>query len=255
MNRSTDIYIILGLLSIAFLSFVLYYHFSLYVNPFSANSTAYNITYFSVILFWLSLTSIAFVVLRKRLWQLVGILHSWKWALVFGAYLLFHIVVYSVLLERIFVGASGDAPAVAGNHLIIYTVTSFYPHTPLNALIMMGENPGITAVIAPYYELPLSAYAFLSAFIIGMLVVLHLHFLHGAARAFRRRGMSVVYPAVGVAAGASCCISIPELVANYVAVSASLLSSALLFNSLLALYFLLPAVVIVSFAVSLPRMK
>jgi len=249
MNYSTQRYELLLPLLIVFL--LLYWYASAFVTPFS-NPEFFYISYASVLLFWVIAFAAALLLFRHHLPRFATIIKNWKWAGVFTAYLTVHLFVYGLLLEKIFVTAYGYPLPFQGNYVYVSFVTFYYPHTLLNALIEILENPTIV-IVSGVYGIALSAYALMSAFIIGMLVVLHLHFLSKAAPSFRRAGATVLYPTVGVVAGASCCISLPELLINYTAVSAAILGSALLSNTLIVLYFVLPAAVMFSFAITLPR--
>ncbi|MEM3851913.1 MAG: hypothetical protein QXP70_02825 [Methanomassiliicoccales archaeon] len=236
-----------------FISLLIYWYASSLVVPFGNNALPSNISLAAALLFWILLVYLVLSVpMRNALKKCMRLLKSGRWAVVFVAYLSVHLIVYGLLLERILSSVTNysDYPSI-GYHAYFSFTEAFFPHTVGIAVIELLQNPSVVLVAPPYYELVLSAYAFFSAFIIAILVVLQLNLI----AAIRRRGksMMVLYPAIGVAGGATCCISLPALLVNYGVIGVAVATFAAIEDIFLALYFLLPLAVMISFYFSLPH--
>ena len=242
------------LLFFAFTALFGYWFSTLFVRPYQAAVNGAQVAATALlVLFWFSLAVLVLGVwLRRITASFVRALKAATWArVVFPVYLTAHLIVYGIVLERIIIIASGTPPINFGPHAFVSINDYFSPHTLFNALLQMTQNPGIIIVIPPFYGVTLGPFAIFSAVLIGMLVVVHIDRLMRATRLIRRAGGSVIYPAVGIVAGSSCCISLPDLAASASPFAAVIFGTPFWAGVLYVLYYLLPLSVIGAFTVTL----
>lgn len=236
-----------------------YWFSTLFVPAFSTSTTvAQAASDVLLLLFWVLLTVFTFgVVLRDVSISFIRTIRTRLWAqLLFPAYLAVHLVIYGVVLEKIIVLAYGAPPLSLGPRAYLVFNYYFTPHTLFNALIQITQNPGIVLVLPPFYGVTLGPFAIFSAFLIGVLVTVHTDRLLRISGKLRKAGGSVVYPAVGIVGGASCCISLPDLAASISPFATVAFTTPLWTNVLYALYYVLPISVIVAFVATLmPRSR
>lgn len=174
----------------------------------------------------------AFDAFRKYIKTVLG-------AGVFALYLALHVVLYGYMLESILVSFF-DEPFVSSATRIFVTTSVFAPPTLANAILGLWYNPWITVTIPPSFDDALSFYSIAIALVIAVLIVANI----GKARelgklcstTLRSRTM-VIFPALGIVLGASCCLSIPVLIV-LAGPGAAVLSSTLWLYDLT--YFLFP---------------
>ncbi len=157
---------------------------------------------------------------------------------VFTFYMIVHVLLYGFLLE----GLLGTLGRVLTSSSVTFTVstTVFAPPSPLNALLALWYNPWITLTVPPSFETDLSLYSLIIAAVIDVLIVANI----GKTRELgkecsvgtRSRSMIAV-PALGIAFGASCCLSAPLLFTIVVPSAAALSSLAWAYD---VTYFLFP---------------
>jgi hypothetical protein len=212
------------------------------------------------LLFWVAVTLITFLFLFKDLLRrFAAILRVKKWAMfLFPCYLIIHLLIYGLVVENILVltfGSSGFSNSIFGGFIVLGN--AFYPHTLGNALLQITLNPSLALYIPPYFGLDWGPFSFYSAVVIGMLVVVHIERLGKLRQPLRRVGGSVVYPAVGVVGGASCCVSLPVLILTLSPVASSALLVPMWVALAYALYFVLPLSVIALLLIGLrqPRRR
>ncbi len=163
---------------------------------------------------------------------------------VFVLYLAVHIVLYGFMLESILVSVF-DRPFVSASASVYVTTSVFAPPTLPNAILALWFNPWITLTIPPVFNDALSFYSIGIAVIIAILIVANVGMTRELGRvcsaAMRSRTM-VLFPALGIVLGASCCLSVPILV-TVAAPSALVLSSSQWVYD--ATYFFFPPVALV----------
>lgn len=236
-----------------------YWFSTLFIPPFQSGVSGAQLVATSLIFIFWGLLVLLFlgVALRGMTRAFLGVLRRRLWArILFPAYMAVHLIAYGLVLERIFVLATGSPQVSIGG--AVYLAFSYYfsPHTLANALLQITQTPSLVIVVPPFYGVTLGPFAAFSALSIGMLVTVHIDRLITVSGRLRRAGGSVVYPAVGVVAGASCCVSLPDIAATSTPLSAVIFATPLWTTVLYALYYLLPVSVIAAFTVTLmPLMK
>jgi hypothetical protein len=165
-------------------------------------------------------------------------------ALVFVVYLVVHILLYGFLLEGILTSFYGKDFFTTATGAAL-TTTVFTPPNALNVVLSLWYNPWITLTIPPVFNTTLSLYSLVIAVIIDILIVANIGMTRelgkACSTATRSRSM-VLFPALGIAFGASCCLSVPLLFTVAVP-SAAALSSLLWVYDLT--YFLFPPFAVV----------
>jgi hypothetical protein len=159
-------------------------------------------------------------------------------------YLVFHLFVYGIVLEKILTYAYGAPPYSNGFSLFASFSPYFYPHTLFTSLVQLTVTPSVTVLAPPYYSLSLGPFSFFSAIVIDLLVVANLGTVLSTTVMRGRFAEALGLPLVGVAGGASCCISVPEILTSVSPFYAALLTSPLGIGLLNILYYALPLTVI-----------
>jgi hypothetical protein len=205
------------------------------------------------LVFWSSLTILVLgFPLRNASKVVYHSLTRSKWYLVLiPLYLVVHLVIYGILLESILIGIYGGAPAYNAAGVYFSGGFALFPHTLTSVLVSLTISPSIELLIPPYFGASISMFALFTAIAIDFLVVANIAtFVQMRKRAEKIMG-SIAVPLVGVTLGASCCLSIPELLAI-----ASPSLSGLLFTPMGLfiqdiIYYLLPLSVILALALNL----
>lgn len=163
---------------------------------------------------------------------------------VFVLYLVLHVLLYGFMLESILVSFF-DRPFVSAAASVYVTTSVFAPPSIWNAVIGLWFNPWITLTIPPVLSDAISFYSLTIAVIIAILIVANIgktKELGSVCSASMKSRSLVIFPAVGIALGASCCLSVPILI-TVAAPSAAALSSTLWLYD--ATYFLFPPLAVV----------
>jgi len=192
------------------------------------------------VLFWYAVVLLLFTFpLRRTLRMFLLHIRRPLQVVAFTSYLVIHLFLYGFLLDAILSVLYG-APSQSVTPSIFVTTNVFNPPSLLSALLDLAYNPSITLMITPVLNAVLSLYGVSVALVIGVLFVANIGKTRELGRictAWNRARSLVVLPAVGVVLGASCCLSVPFLLA------VALPSFAVL-NSVLwvfyATYFLFP---------------
>lgn len=167
------------------------------------------------IIFWYSVIYLIFrFPLRNTLTVFLKHIRSRVGITAASLYVAFHLLLYGFILEAIFVHVY--APSFGGVPAAIWVNTNLVlPPTPLNALLGLSYNPSITLSVPPIFGAVLSLYSLSAAFIIAVLVVANVGLIReiGSCSLGLKSRVYVGLPAMGVALGASCCISPPILLA------------------------------------------
>jgi len=196
-------------------------------------------------LFWYAVFVLLVVYPLREAFQIfLKYIRSAFGASVFALYLAMHVVLYGFMLESILVSFF-DRPFVSATTSVYVTTSVFAPPSIQNAVIGLWYNPWVTLTVPPEFGDALSFYSVVIAIIIAIMIVANIGRTRelGAMCSTRLKSRSmVIFPALGIALGASCCLSVPLLV-TVVAPSAVALSSSLwLYN---ATYFFFPPLAIV----------
>ncbi len=165
-------------------------------------------------------------------------------AILFAGYLIIHVVLYGFMLESILVSFFGR-PFSSGAISAYVTTSVFAPPSVTNAIWALWFNPWVTLTIPPIFDDAFSFYSIVIAILIAILIVANIGRTRELGRICTARMKSrsmLIFPALGVALGASCCLSIPVLFV-IAAPSAVALSSTLWLYDVT--YFLFPPFAVV----------
>lgn len=196
-------------------------------------------------LFWYG---VAFLLLeyplRSALLDFTRYIRTAFGAAVFLVYLVIHVFLYGFLLEGILVSVAGRelVSSAVGASL---TTTVFTPPSAVNVVLALWYNPWITITIPPLLSAALSLYSLTIAVVIDILIVANIgrtRELGAVCSAGTRSRSMVALPALGIALGASCCLSVPLLVTVAVPSAAALASILWVYD---ATYFLFPPFAVV----------
>lgn len=163
-------------------------------------------------------------------------------AALLAVYLTIHLLLYGFVLEAILTTAYGVA-VLAESPALLVTTNNFYPPSLLSTGFDLAYNPSVLITLPPVFSAALSMYSVSVAVVVAVLVVtsvgetrqLSKLSAKGKARSY------VVFPALGIVFGASCCLSVAGIV-SLVVPSAALTSIEWVYY---ATYFLLPLVAMV----------
>ncbi|MDG6922559.1 MAG: hypothetical protein JRN67_04610 [Nitrososphaerota archaeon] len=184
-------------------------------------------------LFWLGVISLVFFFPLKHTAKLFGYyIRSVRGAVVFFLYLGIHLFLYGLLLEGIVIYLY-KVPQLISRSSISFTAILTFPETTLSILSNYAYNPSLNISVPPSYSFALSLYSLVIAVTIAVLVVTNVmkvsEMASSCTLAQRSRAI-VLLPALGVAGGAACCLSIPLLI------SLAVPSAAILSESIWAYY-------------------
>jgi hypothetical protein len=197
------------------------------------------------ILFWYG---IAFLLLSyplrsaaKDFWRYIRTLSG---AVVFTVYLVIHILLYGYLLEGILTSFYGSHFFTTGAGISL-TTSVFTPPTAVNIILALWYNPWVVITTPPAFTTTLSLYSLVIALVIDVLIVANIGKTRELGKACsigaKSRSM-VLFPALGIAFGASCCLSVPLLFTVAVPSAAAISSLLWVYD---ATYFLFPPFAVV----------
>jgi hypothetical protein len=196
-------------------------------------------------LFWYG---VAFLLLsyplREAAAEFVRYVRSAFGASVFCVYLAMHLLLYGFLLEEILTSFLGKHFASAATGLTV-TTTVFTPPSAVNVILALWYNPWISLTAPPVFYTTLSMYSLAIALIIDVLIVANIgrtRELGKACSASTKSKSIVLFPALGIAFGASCCLSVPLLFTLAVPSAAALASLLWVYD---VTYFLFPPFAVV----------
>jgi hypothetical protein len=175
-------------------------------------------------------------------------------ALVFAVYLVVHILLYGFLLEGILTSFYGKDFFTTATGFTL-TTTVFTPPTALNIVLSLWYNPWITLTTPPVFNTTLSIYSLVIAVIIDILIVVNIgktRELGRACSAATKSRSMVIFPALGIAFGASCCLSVPLLFTVAVPSAAALVSLLWVYD---VTYFLFPPFAVVLLYLNLSSVR
>ena len=181
------------------------------------------------LLFWYAASFLLIAYPLREAWRaFLAYVRTTFGACVFALYLVLHVVLYGFMLESILVSFF-DRPFVSASVGAYVTTSVFAPPTVPNAFLALWFNPWVTLTVPPVFNDALSFYSIDVAIIIAILIVANIGRTRelGTACSTRFKSRSMVFfPALGIALGASCCLSVPILI-TVAAPSAVALSSTL----------------------------
>jgi hypothetical protein len=163
---------------------------------------------------------------------------------VFVLYMGIHVVLYGFLLESILVSFF-DQPYTSAAASVVVTTSVFAPPTPTNAVLALWFNPWITLTIPPLFDDALSFYSIAVAVVIAILIVANIgrtRELGKVCSANLKSRSMLIFPAMGIVLGASCCLSVPVLITLAAPTAAALSASLWLYD---VTYFFFPPFAVV----------
>lgn len=192
------------------------------------------------VLFWYAVLLLLFSFpLRRAVGVTIRALRTRLGVSVFWPYLALHLFIYGFLLEAILAGIYGITLTIGPSFSIV--TDAFVPPNVLNALLDLSYSPSAVFTLPPALSGAFSLYSVSAAVVIDVLVVANVTEVVrlGEERTRRQRATSfVALPAVGVILGASCCLSLPALIALTYPSAAVSQSFQTVYS---ATYFLFPA--------------
>jgi hypothetical protein len=207
--------------------------------------------------FWLFLTTglLALPLAKPTALAFRAMASSKRLLAFFFGYISVHLVIYGFLLERILVAVFGAPPGNTGAAVLVSSNFAIQPHTWYNMLLLVTVDPNLTILAPPYYGVVLGPFSIISALIIAILVVGNFFRLMKVSSAIRKWGGSTLIPFAGIVGGASCCISIPELLAAFSPAIYAVTLAPLGVVVLNVLYYALPISVAVALKLNLDSLS
>lgn len=208
----------------------------------------------SSILFWAYIGgTLLMLPLRNAAKSALELMKSRTWAVaLFVGYLILHLVIYGVLLELMLASIYNLSLPTGAPPILVYLSGNYAytPHTLFAALETISLNPSVSLLFPLELGVVLGPFSVVSAVVIGILVISNIGQLVKLRGTVKKLGLSIALPAIGVAGGASCCISIPALlaIASPVVYSFLLLPVGIFVQNVL--YFGLPMLVILILALN-----
>jgi hypothetical protein len=186
----------------------------------------------------------------ERCWSY---LHRPVGAAIFVSYLAIHYLLYGLFLEQLLLSTYGYAPINAGSSVFLSTGL-VNPETPVNVLLSMISVPALNLWIAPDYGMSLVPFSLFMGFLIAVLVTANIETVVHAASCPRPKRWTALYvlPTLGVAAGASCCLSLPILLTLVIPTVGALTYTVL---ASYAAFFLFPAATAYALYLNLHRTR
>ena len=133
----------------------------------------------------------------------------------FASYLAVHLVLYGFVLEGILAAAYGTGVLAVSSGFFV-TTDVFSPPSLSSAIYDLAYNPSLVATVQPVFSVALSFYSIIMAVIVAVLVVANVARTKELGELCTRWGRArsfVLLPALGIAFGASCCLSVAGLLA------------------------------------------
>jgi len=196
------------------------------------------------LLFWSGTVYLLFAFpFRNLLASLPRYLRTSLGASVFVGYISVHLILYGFLLESIIASIFGSA-YLAVSPVFFVSTNVFSPPSFVSAMLDLAYNPSIVVAVPPIFSAALTAYSISVALVIAILVAISV----GKTREIgelctrgKKARSFVLFPAIGVVFGASCCLSVAGLVSLAVPSAAALVSVPWVYY---AVYFLLPSLAV-----------
>lgn len=183
-------------------------------------------------MFWFALVSLAFwFPLRNSVKLFVRYFRTLRGKLLFGTYISIHLILYGFLLELI-LDSIYKRPEIAFQPGVYFASSLLYPISISSIITSFGFYPSISILVPPLFDLALSLYSFSFAIIIAVLIVTNVMQVVDLGNIFalaQKTRAFVLLPAIGVIAGASCCLSFPALISVAAPSAASLSNSTPVF--------------------------
>jgi hypothetical protein len=165
-------------------------------------------------------------------------------ALIGGAYITAHLLLYGFVLEGILVFIYGITPFVS-SPVAYLSSDVLYPASLGNALVGLGFSPTINLLVPPYFEASLSFFSIFIAVVVDALILANINKVKeigDVGPQFARSRAYLLMPFTGIILGASCCMSLPLLLSI---VAPSLQGAANLIWAFYLTYFLLPPLAVI----------
>ncbi|HYA55440.1 MAG TPA: hypothetical protein VED22_01450 [Nitrososphaerales archaeon] len=196
-------------------------------------------------LFWYAVCFLLVAYPLRHVWEdFLQYIRTAVGAGVFVLYLAIHVVLYGFLLESLLVSVFSQ-PYTSASASFAVTTSVFAPPSMSNAVLALWFNPWITLTIPPLFDDALSFYSIAIAIVIAILIVANIgrtRELGKVCSANMRSRSMLVFPALGIVFGASCCLSVPVLVTLAAPTAAALSASLWIYD---VTYFFFPLIAVV----------
>ena len=197
-------------------------------------------------LFWYAVSFLLLAYPLRNAWEdFLHYIRTTVGAGVFVLYLAIHVALYGFLLESLLVSVF-DQPYTSAAATFSITTSVFAPPSFSNAVLALWFNPWMVLTIPPLFDDALSFYSIAIAVVIAILIVANIGRTRELGRVcstnLRSRSM-LIFPALGIVFGASCCLSVPVLI-TLAAPTAAALSDTLWIYDVTYFFFPLIAVVL-----------
>ncbi|PSN85197.1 hypothetical protein B9Q02_07300 [Candidatus Marsarchaeota G1 archaeon BE_D] len=230
------------------IAFFTLFHFCFY---FANGETLFFLATIGSVGFWFSFLLLSMVSFLRRAFAFsLNALRSKGYALaLLIGYFVIHVFVYGLLLERLLVSIFGSVQTYSGG-LEAYFSANFNitPKDVLSEIYALTLNPSFVVFIPPLYGLALGPFAFYSALAIDFLVLSNIAVILRSTKTYK----VIAFPVIGVVGGASCCLSVPELIVTLSSIGSQLVLLTPLETIVLnTLYYVLPISVMVALKLNL----
>ena len=195
-------------------------------------------------LFWYAVCFLLITFPLRRAWgDFLQYIRTAAGVGVFVLYLAIHVALYGFLLESLLVSVFSQ-PYTSAAASVAVTTSVFAPPSLFNAVMALWFNPWVTLTIPPLFEDALSFYSISIAIVIAILIVANIgrtRELGKVCSANLKSRSMLIFPALGIVFGASCCLSVPVLVTLAAPTAAALSASLWLYD---VTYFFFPLIAI-----------
>jgi len=195
-------------------------------------------------LFWYAVCFLLFAYPLRHVWgDFLQYIRTAVGAGVFVLYLAIHVVLYGFLLESLLVSVFNQ-PYTSPAASFTITTSVFAPPSLYNAVMALWFNPWMVLTIPPLFDDALSFYSISIAIVIAILIVANIgrtRELGKVCSANMRSRSMLIFPALGIFFGASCCLSVPVLITLAAPTAAALSSTLWIYD---VTYFFFPLIAV-----------
>ncbi|ACP36512.1 conserved hypothetical protein [Sulfolobus islandicus L.S.2.15] len=197
-----------------------------------------------IVTFWIFLTYLLFNTILRGELQVMRLYKRkrTKWGLFFS-YLITHYIVYSIAIVELLTYIYKPALSYPQTAFVSLFSTPFGSSPSLTNLgLSLIFNPTITVFIPPNIVIDLSLYSISMGLYIAILVTSSLVTLISLNK---KLGYLAFIPLIGIIAGASCCVSIPVLLAESIEVSNLVFLTTSVWQAVFIAYVSLPIITVI----------
>ncbi|AOL17726.1 hypothetical protein BFU36_06850 [Sulfolobus sp. A20] len=195
-----------------------------------------------ITIFWIFLT---YLLLRVFFRGEVNVINTYngksKWAIL-ASYMSVHYVLYSIALETLLTYLFRPVIYPQSSFVGFFTTPFGESRSFANLGLSLVFNPTITIFISPNFAIDLSLYSIVFGLLISILVT---SILISILSINGKQKYIILVPLLGLIAGASCCVSIPILLAESVELANIVFISTTSWQALFIAYISLPIITVI----------